>query len=233
MAFRFKQFEINQENAPFKIGTDGLLLGAWTKHEQPKHILDIGTGTGLIALMMAQRFPTSEVEAIELNSEAVEIARSNFENSPWKSRLNLQNGDFKSQPFSRKFDLIISNPPFFSGSKLSKKGGKNIARHTIELTLNDLLKKSSTLLSNTGVLGIVLPFELKEEALIIGSSYDLFPKRICNVLPTPKSTPKRILIEFTAFVSALEESELIIEEFGRHQYSKAYKNLVQDFLLDK
>ena len=233
MAFRFKQFEINQENAPFKIGTDGLLLGAWTRHEQPKHILDIGTGTGLIALMMAQRFPTSEVEAIELNSEAVEIARSNFENSPWKYRLNLQNGDFKSHPFSKKFDLIISNPPFFSGSKLSKKEGKNLARHTIELTLNDLLNKSSTLLSNTGVLGIVLPFELKEEALIIGSSFDLFPKRICNVLPTPKSTPKRILIEFTAFVSALEESELVIEEFGRHQYSEAYKNLVHDFLLDK
>lgn len=233
MAFRFKQFEINQENAPFKIGTDGLLLGAWTRHEQPKHILDIGTGTGLIALMMAQRFPTSEVEAIELNSEAVEIARSNFENSPWKYILNLQNGDFKSQPFSKKFDLIISNPPFFSGSKLSKKEGKSLARHTIELTLNDLLNKSSTLLSNTGVLGIVLPFELKEEALIIGSRFDLFPKRICNVLPTPKSTPKRILIEFTAFVSDLEESELVIEEFGRHQYSEAYKNLVHDFLLDK
>lgn len=233
MAFHFKQFKIEQENAPFKIGTDGLLLGAWAAHEQAKNILDIGTGTGLIALMMAQRFPLAAIEAIELNPQAAKIASHNFEQSPWKDRISTQIGDFKSHSFAQTFDLLVSNPPFFSSGKLSEMTGKNLARHNIELTLAELMESSSKLLSKKGVLGIVLPYDLMEETINIGSQFDFFPKRICKVLPTPNSAPKRFLVEFSFVKTKLQTTELVLEESGRHNYSATYKALTRPFILDK
>lgn len=230
--FRFKQFSIDQSNAPFKIGTDGLLLGAWADGVTAKHILDIGCGTGLIGLMLAQRYPQAIIKGIDINKNAAEIAANNFSNSPWANRLEAINQSLPDVNPNSKFDLIVSNPPYFSHSKLSENEEKNLARHTNSLSYKTLIEKAAELLSPEGRVALVLPIDILDDVLRLSKTNELHLTKQCSVFPTPQKPAKRVLVEFSATPTKTLYEELIIEEFGRHQYSKNYLSLTQAFLLN-
>jgi tRNA1Val (adenine37-N6)-methyltransferase len=157
--FRFKQFTIIQERSAMKVGTDGVLLGAWTKVPQAGSILDIGTGTGVIALMLAQRSADALVTGIEYEMEAAREATENAENSPWSNRLNMLHISFQDfyKTCPAKFDLIISNPPFFINSRKPKEGKLSAAKHNHLLPLDDLALGIANLLSDDGIFSLILP----------------------------------------------------------------------------
>jgi tRNA1Val (adenine37-N6)-methyltransferase len=229
--FKFKQFSIDQTNSPFKIGTDGVLAGALCPVNNQKTVLDIGTGTGLIALMLAQRSDAA-VDAIEINEIALPIARENFENSPWKNRLTVYHcalQDFKPE---KKYDLIVSNPPYFQNSLKSDSDSKNTARHTDTLPLDQLMKYATQLLSPAGKLCLIYPVKEGELLLNEAGLNNLNCSRIVNIRPRPEKKVKRLFIELQVKPSLRYNEELVIEENGRHQYSKKYKEITKEFYLN-
>ncbi|MGB0404253.1 MAG: tRNA1(Val) (adenine(37)-N6)-methyltransferase [Salibacteraceae bacterium] len=229
--FHFKQFTVQQENAPFKVGTDGVLIGSWAKcTETNGSILDIGTGTGLISLMLAQRFPSCKITAIEINSDAASQAKSNFEASPWKDRIQLIHSKFQECEFPNQFDLIVCNPPFFSNSQKGEQYGKNLARHEVELNLNDLIFNSKRLLQEKGNLSLVIPFDRLKELEQLVAVNKLNITRKCEVSPKPSTPPKRVLLEISKKQSNLKSSSLVLE-LERHKYSVEYNRLTKDFYL--
>lgn len=229
--FRFKQFSIDQSNAPFKIGTDGVLLGAWADCTNAKQILDIGCGTGLIGLILAQRNQDAIIKGIDINKNAADITTKNYDASPWANRLEAINESLQDFKPASKFDLIVSNPPFFTDSKLSDNPEKNLARHTDSLSYKTLIEKSAELLSPEGRVALVLPTDVLELVLSIAEANELYLIKQCSVLPTPQKLAKRVLVELSDIPEKTKFEELIIEEFGRHQYSKNYLSLTQAFLL--
>ncbi|MBN2164892.1 MAG: methyltransferase [Marinilabiliaceae bacterium] len=231
--FRFKQFTINQEGAYMKVGTDGVLLGAWCKSNNAKTILDIGTGTGLLSLMLAQRNSYAIIDAVEIEPQAAKQAQENFDNSSWSSRLRLFNcsvQDYK-QITDIKYDLIVCNPPFFVNSMKADSIERTLARHTDELTFKELSDAVNELLNNEGLFSVILPSETENEMRDLMYRYGFSLVRKVNVIPVPGKLPKRVLLEFSKIYNECEFSELIIEEFGRHKYSEAYKTLTRDFYL--
>lgn len=231
--FNFKHFSIDQTNAPFKVGTDGVLLGAWCEANQssPKNLLDIGTGTGVIALMLAQRFESPKVDAIEINPLAADIAKKNFESSNWKDRLTVINQPIQDFKTKKLYDLIVCNPPFFVNSLRSGNTGKDTARHDTDFSLSSIFHFASKQMRPRGTFALVLPADRKEGMLSLSSKYDFHISKITDVLPTPTSNPKRILIELKKEKCHTQTERLTIEEFGRHGYSSQYKELTRDFYL--
>lgn len=233
--FKFKQFTIQQSHAAMKVGTDGVLLGAWTEIPSTGKILDIGSGTGLIALMLAQRNQNIHITAIEIDKNAALEATLNVKNSNWNHRIEVIETAF--QTFARqhasKFDLIVSNPPFFNTSKPSPDKARNMARQTSQLPLNELFSFSNKLLTPDGKLSLILPYELLNQTKQMGEACELFPKKITMVKPTPEKPPHRFLAQFTHEKKEPEVDEIVIESNGRHQYSKEYKQLTADFYLEK
>ena len=157
--FKFKEFDVEQEGCAQKVGTDSMVLGAFVTHDHPEKILDVGTGNGVIALMMAQKFKSSKITGIEIQEACCSVARSNFENSIFKNRLELLNADFNNFNSSEKFDLILSNPPFFENATLSSNNARSISRHQSSLKLFDLVSIAAGNLSENGALWIVVPKE--------------------------------------------------------------------------
>ncbi len=231
--FRFKKFEIDQTNAPFKIGTDGLLLATWAQHTAPKHILDIGCGTGLMALILAQRFTSASIKGIDINNKAYEISKSNFRGSPFSSRLKAIHSPLRQFEPAEKFDLIVCNPPFFKSSTLSGNKDKDTARHAVNMTLAELFSKAALLLNSIGVFALVVPYYDLKSIESLAEQHKLSLLRSCAVQPTPQHQPKRLLLEYSPSAKKPEHSKLVIEAFGRHGYSKEYLLLTKDFLLDK
>lgn len=230
--FHFKQFSVLQNNAPFKVGTDGVLLGAWVCKKSPSHILDIGTGTGLITLMLAQRFSGAQIDALEMNDLAIEQAKVNFSNSPWSDRIHSIHKPLQEFEPQEKYDMIVCNPPFFKNSLISVDQGKNQARHDEGLTLQDILEFSRFHLSDTGALSIVLPKDRQADLVNLIPQFDHYFSWICEVHPTPTSPAKRILVELRKIKRDLRKDQLIIEEGGRHQYTSEYMALTADFYLN-
>lgn len=231
--FTFKQFSITQQYAPMKVGTDGVLLGAWCTCEDAKTALDIGTGTGLIALMLAQRNDAIRVTAIEPNDKAIQDAAPNFENSHWDERLLLHKADLESYIVDApKFDLIVSNPPFFKNSLGAPDADRNMARHIDGFDPRAFAGAAVNCLSAKGVLAGIYPMAVFEEFDLAASALGLIPSRLCAVRATPEKPPHRMLFEygFAERQTTLVE-ELIIEDKGRHNYSEAYKALTRDFYL--
>jgi len=231
--FKFKQFTINQDQCAMKIGTDGVLLGAWTSLDNPPNsILDIGTGTGVIALQLAQRSNAEIIDAIEIDNNAFEQAVDNFENSPWGDRLYCYHASLEefSEEIDDKYDLIVSNPPFYNDDFHSNDDARNTARFTVALSFDALLKSASKLLSKNGVFSLIIPFKEEENFVKLAKKYGFLINRTCRVKGTPESETKRSLIEFS-----FTEKEFIIEsliiETARHQYTNAYISLVKDFYL--
>ena len=228
MIFKFKQFKIAQDKCAMKVGTDGILLGAWTKAKNPQKILDIGTGTGLIAMMMAQRFKNATIKAIEIELNASQQANENFQNNPWSNRLSVENITLQKFQHPFLFDLIVSNPPYFENNLKTSTKQRTLARHTDALSFETLIECSSKLLNKNGTLSIILPSQNKSKLEKLANNYQLHLNRLCWVKGTKKSTIKRAMMQLSFQEKSIEENMLVIEK-KRHVYTKAYTNLCKDF----
>ncbi len=230
--FRFKQFTILQEKSAMKVGTDGVLLGAWTNAGNARNILDIGSGTGIIALMMAQRF-SSDIVAIEIDKDSFDEACLNIEQSRWKDRIRLIHEpvqDFATN-CKTKFDCIVSNPPYFVNSMKSNIKSRNTARHTGSLSFYELFRNVSKLLSSDGRFSLILPFDKKDSIIEIANNEKLFITKELIVKGNHIQKPKRILMEFSFIKQGFKSEILVIENNKRHDYTKEYIELTKDFYL--
>ncbi len=215
-----------------KVGTDGVLLGAWCNSDKRANALDIGTGTGLIALMLAQRDASLQITAIEPNANACADAKINFQNSNWANRIDLHQLELAEYTPHGSFDLIISNPPFFHGALKNPNHGKTMARHAISFDSNALLNTAKWL-SPLGIIAGIYPTEIFEKMQESASQYKLFLQRACTVKPTPEKVGHRVLFEFGFNPCDQPTFEtLVIESDGRHRYSDDYKSLTRDFYLN-
>mgnify|MGYP005987290475 CR=1 FL=1 len=235
--FRFKEFTVHQDKTAMKIGTDGVLLGAWCSLDKyPNTILDVGSGTGVISLMIAQRCDAMTIDAVEIDEGAYEQSVDNFEKSDWADRLYCYNATFKEfaeeiQEEEEEYDIIVSNPPFYTDNFETNNSARNQARFTSALSFEDLISNAAKILSKSGLFSVIIPFKEETNFIDLAKKNHLFPTRICRVKGTETSEIKRSLLEFS-----FNETELSIEnltiEVSRHNYTEAYKNLTKDFYLN-
>lgn len=228
--FRFKKFVIHQSKCAMKVGTDGVLLGAWANLDGVNSALDVGAGTALISLMLAQR-GVRQVDAVELNREAATQAELNVRQCTFGGGIKVHSLAIQEFKPPNEYDLVISNPPYFSDSLKSQCAAKQMARHDSCLTMAELFSHANRLLEGNGKFAVILPFSVKEELLFASQSVGLFMQRVTLVYPTPNKPPKRLLAEFGYMERPCEESQLVIESNGRHQYSEEYRRLTKDFYL--
>lgn len=226
--FYFKQFKVHQDKTAMKVGTDGVLLGAWADCEIARNILDIGTGTGLISLMLAQKNLFAQITAIEIDKDAALQAIQNVNESHWQDRINVKQTSLQDFDTKEKFDLVVSNPPFFNNTFQAKDNARNQARQTDTLSFETLLKKSTSLLSTNGKACFVLPFSEKDNFLLLAKEEKLFPNKILYVKGNIKTEIKRFLVELSFQETTLQEETISIE-ISRHNYTQDYIELVQDF----
>ena len=243
--FHFKRFMVRQERCAMKVGTDGTLLGAWARGGQT--VLDIGTGTGLIALMMAQRFPQSLVTAVDIDAGAVEQARENVAASPFADRITVLHADirlmnhtkgqtpcvenaYEGQTPCAEYEAIVVNPPYFNDSLTCPDDQRTTARHTSTLSYRDLMVAVARLLADDGELSVVIPFDckarLESEAALAGLS----KCRECSVRTTPRKAPRRYLLAFRKHPATLETTEGVLET-APGQRSEWYQELTREFYL--
>jgi len=231
--FQFKQFRIIQERSAMKVGMDGVLLGAWADASGAERILDIGTGTGLIALMLAQRNASAQIEAIEIDQEAFQEAVLNAQQSPWNDKIQIENSSFQdfAERTDQKYDLIVSNPPFFANGVKAPKENRAQARHSDSLPLDILISGATNLLAENGRIALVLPVESLTEIKQLTLSNQLYISRLCRIKPNPLKPDFRILIELTQKECVTSEEHLMIEFEKHHDYTAEYKELTKDFYL--
>lgn len=236
--FRFKQFQVNQEGCAMKINTDGVLIGALARlpdtrlaHDAGARILDIGTGTGVIALMLAQRFPQASVDAVEIDHQASITAAANFSASPFAGRLRVQHTAIEDYQHTLKYDLIVSNPPYFVNDLKNPEQRKSIARHASEDFFTAMLRKASGLLSDEGLLWLILP--VKQAGLITGGmcrEYGLYLKSEVSVRSdSSKPVIRKIICLGGTETPVLREEFCIYDQQGIH--SNEYQLLLKDFFL--
>ncbi len=232
--FQFKKFVVNQEKSAMKIGTDAVLLGAWTPIENNLFtVLDIGAGTGILALMMAQRTNAQQIDAIEIDENAYEECVENFENSTWSDTLFCYHAgldEFMEEP-EDEYDLIISNPPFFTENYFSDNEKRDLARFENALPFTDLIEAADLLLSENGIFSIIIPFKEEAKFIDLCASVHLFPFKITRVKGTATAEIKRSLMAFSRFEKTVIMDELIIE-ISRHVYTPEYIDLTKDFYLN-
>lgn len=227
--FYFKQFTIHQDRCALKVGTDGVLLGAWSNCSKTTSILDIGSGTGVISLMLAQR-SSAKITAIEIDKDAAEQSAENFHNSVWDERLkvfHISIQEFTKLKNWNQFDLIVSNPPFHSIQK--KTNQRNTARSEQQLNLAELFFSVKELLTVNGSFCIVFPSIRAKELLKTAAKAQLFPSKVCSVKGNLNSEAKRLLVEFKFNQKLYNESQLVIEK-ERHNYTDEYENLLKEYL---
>ncbi|MEM7185764.1 MAG: methyltransferase [Bacteroidota bacterium] len=231
--FHFKQFTVHQDRCAMKIGTDGVLLGAWASLEhKPGSILDIGAGSGVIALQLAQRSNAHTIDGVEIDHDAYEQCSENFENSPWGDRLFCYHASIQefASEIDESYDLIISNPPFYVEDYRSGDPARDQARFNDAMPFQHLLVSAHHLLSPEGRFAVIIPKKEETALLEMAQSIGLFPQRICRVQGAPASEEKRSLIEFSLTKTIPSVTNLIIET-ARHTYTEAYVQLVGDFYL--
>lgn len=228
--FHFKQFVVHQSDTAMKVGTDGVLLGAWANPSKTFKVLDIGTGTGLIALMMAQRYKESQITAIELDNKAFLEAQNNFLISPWSDRLTAVEGNIIDYSFSEKFDVIVSNPPFYNSTFKQLDEKRAMARHTQSLSYSDLLSAVNKWLTHDGKFYTIIPFEEESVFINIAEKIGLFANEICRVKGNALVEYKRSLLAFSFNSIPTKISELVIEK-SRGEYTDDYIALTREFYL--
>ena len=234
--FKFKEFSIHQDQCAMKIGTDGVLLGTWSSIEKaPDSILDIGAGTGVLALMLAQRSHAELIDAIEIDDSAYEQCVDNFEQSPWGDRLFCYHASLEAfaqelEDEDDRYDLIVCNPPFYSEDFKTDNSQRDLARFQDAMPFEHLLESVSKLLSKLGTFTVVIPFKEETRFTEIASKLKLYPNKVLHVKGHPTSEIKRSLIEFSFRESEKTIAQLIIET-ERHQYTKEYIELTKDFYL--
>ena len=233
MTFNFKQFHVNQDRCAMKIGTDGVLLGAWTPLiNNPYNVLDIGAGTGILSLMLAQRSNAEQIDAIEIDEDAYEQCVENFEASPWGDKLFCFHAgldEFVDEP-EDEYDLIISNPPFYTDDYKSDNSSRDLARFEDALPFVELIEAAALLLSDNGIFSVIIPNKEEERFVTMCKELDLFPLKITRVKGTPTSEIKRSLLAFCRKEQTPLIDELVIE-ISRHNYTPEYIELTKDFYL--
>lgn len=231
--FQFKRFTVRHDKCAMKVGTDGVLLGAWTNVAACKNILDVGTGTGLIALMIAQR-STARIDAIDMDADACLQASENVASSPFASSIHVYHRSFKEYATTTtyRYDLIVSNPPFFADSLKCPDSQRSMARHTDTLCLDDLIGGCLPLLTSEGRIALILPSDREKELVRISTKNKLHILQRTDVIPTPGALPKRLLVELSPSPLQLSTSHTLTLEKSRHQYTQEYKALTQDYYLN-
>lgn len=234
MVFQFKKFQLLQDKSAMKVGTDSVLLGAWASLDHhPKTILDVGAGTGILALQLAQRSTAECIDGVELNDDAFEECVTNFENSPWSDRLFCYHASFQElvEEMDEKYDSILSNPPYFVPPITHfESSARTQARYTETLSFQELLEGVAQLLAEEGVFSCVLPFQQYAVVMDMAQQVGLHLVRICYVQGTAHAEVKRCLLEFCWQPKPLQEETLVIE-IARHTYTPAYIALTKDFYL--
>lgn len=232
--FKFKEFTVKQDKCAMKIGTDGVLLGAWTSlANDPNSILDIGSGTGVIALQLAQRSSAALIDAVEIDEAAYEQCIENFEGSPWADRLFCYHASIQefASEIDESYDLIVSNPPFFDNSFAKDGSPRERARFEEALPFEHLFVCVAHLLSGNGAFALIVPRRVEDNIIQLAALQGLYPFRICRVKGTPNSEEKRSLLQFSFDKNLMQESTNIIIETERHRYTEEYIDLVKDFYL--
>lgn len=230
--FHFRQFRVDQTGSTHKVGTDGVLLGAWVGiKEADIHILDVGTGSGLIALMLAQRTgPASRIEGVEIEKDDAKQAEENVRQSPWPEKIRIHPVAIQQFFPEKKYDLIISNPPYFVNSLLPPEKKRSQARHTHQLSFEDLLMAASRLLTKQGRLALILPYAEGLKFIDLARSFHLFPVRKTTFRSRVRNPAKRLLLELNHEERPADKSELILYNQGEN-WSEDYQKLTGEFYL--
>ncbi len=228
--FKFKQFTVWHDRCAMKVGTDSVLLGAWCELPKEAKVLDVGAGTGLLGLMLAQR-GAANIDAVELDKNAALQARENFLNSPWPQKFHMYNQAIQAFDKPGIYDVIITNPPFFHDSFLPAEGARAQARHSHSLPMEELLKAASQLLQVTGLFHIVLPAEQETFFCEKAAKVELYLNRRLAIHPRPESPANRVLMTFSFEKRTPESDKISIRQSRCNAYHQAYLRLARDFYL--
>ena len=228
--FRFKQFAVLNDRTAMKVGTDGVLLGAWCPVEGIHRVLDVGTGCGVIALMIAQRNGGAVITGIDIDDGAIEEANLNFANSPWGERLTANLADFNDLKDGDRYDLIVSNPPYFTDSLPSPEASRTIARHTRSLTYRQLIEGATRLLTSEGSLALISPTDAESDIIEAATFASLPVRRITRVIPVQGAAPKRTLWTLSRRDIPYKEDVLTIAH-PDGTFTQEYIDLTRDFYL--
>ena len=223
-SFQFQQFTVWHDRCAMKVGTDGVLLGAWCKVAGACRVLDVGTGSGLIALMVAQRNPMAHVLGIDVDGDAVSQAADNFRLSPFADRLVACEADFRQFTAEEPFDLIVSNPPFYVEDTYAADSRRQLARSAANLPFDLLIARAVSLLDRMGLFSLVVPFSAVSDMVLLAAAHGLYLGRRCDVKSSAGKPPKRSLLEFSFQLVSTETEQMTIGE-------EAYKELVKCFYL--
>lgn len=228
--FRFKHFTIQQDRCALKVGTDGVLFGAWMHYRDAQRILDIGTGTGLLALIAAQRTDHARIDAVEIDTDSALQAAENCKASPWADRIRVHHLDVRRLSSAQPFDLILCNPPYYAGYSNAADERVGLAKHSAELRFEQLLEVVGRVLSDEGRFAVIVPLNREQDMRNEAHKLGLFPTRRCMVRYVPQRPAKRVLLEFSRVQHPLQEEELCVEASGPFDYSPAYRALISDLL---
>jgi tRNA1Val (adenine37-N6)-methyltransferase len=228
--FAFKQFRVQQDRCALKVGTDGVVLGAWATVEGAKRILDIGTGTGLLALMAAQRAADAWIDAVEIDEASAEQAAENVAASPWAGRVRVHRMDVRRMRASEPCDLILCNPPFYGGEMDSPDARTGVAKHSGELSFEQLIEVVRTLLAEDGRFACIIPLNREAELLELAEGAWLGVERRCVLHYLEGRPPKRVLLELVRGGGPAVKEELTVEH-APGAFTEAYRTLLKDFML--
>lgn len=228
--FRFKQFSVKNEQSGMKVGTDGVLLGAWADVSKAKNALDIGSGTGLLSLMLAQRNSELKITGVEIDPLAYEESLENVRNSPWADRIQIINQDFLSFETEEKFDLIISNPPFYEDALDAPDAQRSLARSADALSLEEFFTKAISMLTKNGSLAFIYPISALKKINRLADKNEFYCKRYTYVTGREDLPLKRVLCQVKDGAPVVTVDFLAIE-VQRHEYTEKYIDLVRDFYL--
>lgn len=229
--FHFKRFSVSHLGSAMKVGTDAVLLGAWVNIDRAIHILDIGTGNGTIALILAQRSDEhSKIDAVEIADDESVQARENFKNSPWPHKIHLQHSAIQDYFPPVKYDLIVSNPPFFNNSLIPPRSERSRARHTLKLTYRELISSARRLLTEGGKFNVILPFAEGLQFISQAEREMLFCSRQYSFKTRPEKAIERWLLEFCRSKSTPDTGEILLYQ-KEHIWDESYVNLTKDFYL--
>ncbi|MGB3869641.1 MAG: methyltransferase [Flavobacteriales bacterium] len=226
--FRFKQFTIRQDRCALKVGTDGLLLGSWTKYTLAERILDIGTGTGLLALIAAQRNPNAMIDAVEIDPASAEQAMENVAAGPWPDRINIHRGDIRQWACKDHYDLVLCNPPFYSRYLPSADVRKAVAKHDLSLTITELMEAMDVRCAMNGRISMIIPTDRLAEVIALAASRRFNPSRKCLVYFMANKLPKRVLLEFSRKFDQAEELSELNVQLVPGEFSPEYRALLSD-----
>lgn len=235
--FQFKQFTIWHQRCAMKVGTDGVLAGALTPAEGAKHILDVGTGSGLIALMLAQRCPEAQITAIEIDDDAATQAAENFAASPWAERIQLIHGDFNEYTSDILFDLIVSNPPYFTDSLRNPDPHRTQARHNETLNYHQLFLRARNLLQPKGICCVIIPTESESFVNDMASRHHLFPQAVTHIYTKPGKPCRRVFITYwrgeenDLYYPDMKTEQTLYLMDANSQYTPEYRKLTKDFYI--